>query len=369
MKVALLSFHNASNYGAALQAYALQKVIEAEGIECPYIDYQNFHRAHAYDMAYHIKDSLRKKNFKAAIAYILGYPFIELRNRNFRDFFKKNLKVTNRVYSSSAEAKELNGIYDKFIVGSDQVWNNVNNGQDFAFLLDFVDDDKKKISYSSSFGLSEIPANLVSDYKKNLEKIYYLSVREEIGVRIVKNLTGRIAKLVVDPVFLVPFDDWKRLTHDISEKFIFNYNNNDGLFNEFCNKFGYCDFGKVYKLSRSTTIPDLFNPSVRVKYFMHPLEFLSVINSSELIFTDSFHCIAFAIIFRKDFVVALTNNYGKDERLVNILKEFGLENRIFTDKMTKADISTPIDYDSVYAKLLPFISESKKFLFNSIYTV
>ena len=86
MKIALLSFHNAANYGAALQAYALQKVLESKGHESPYIDYQNAMRRHAYSMPYQIVSSLKKGQLKSSIAYIIGFPFMYLRKVRFDKF-------------------------------------------------------------------------------------------------------------------------------------------------------------------------------------------------------------------------------------------------------------------------------------------
>ena len=86
MKLALLSFHNAANYGASLQAYALQKYLSDEGYDCEYINYVNSSRAHAYSMTWHIGDSLRHGQLKSAVGYLLGSPFLALRKHRFNKF-------------------------------------------------------------------------------------------------------------------------------------------------------------------------------------------------------------------------------------------------------------------------------------------
>ena len=146
MRAALLSFHNAYNYGAALQAYALQCAVENLGVECEYLNYQNAFRKHAYDMKYQMKSALAKKNVPAAVKSVVGMPVMSARAEGFNQFYANHLKTTKTVFSSSEEARKVNGAYDKFIVGSDQVWNYAHNGEDTAYLLDFVDDDRKKIS-------------------------------------------------------------------------------------------------------------------------------------------------------------------------------------------------------------------------------
>ena len=76
MRIALLSFHTAANYGAALQSYALQRALTEHGFDNLYLDYQNMSRKHEYDMMFHIVDSLNHKKWLSALAYTLGTPFM-----------------------------------------------------------------------------------------------------------------------------------------------------------------------------------------------------------------------------------------------------------------------------------------------------
>src|SRR5690554_1984383 len=133
MKVALLTFHNASNYGAAFQAYALQRALDEKGFDNEYINYQNNHRVHAYSISYHIISSMKKGDIKGAVRYFLGFPFLGVRKLRFNSFYKKRLRSTKEVFKTSNEVQVLNTKYDKFIVGSDQVWNWKNNGGDHSY--------------------------------------------------------------------------------------------------------------------------------------------------------------------------------------------------------------------------------------------
>lgn len=367
MRIALLSFHTAANYGAALQSYALQRALTEHGFDNLYLDYQNMSRKHEYDMMFHIVDSLNHKKWLSALAYTLGTPFMELRKYRFDKFYKANLKKTHKMYKSSDEAKEANSLFDKFIVGSDQVWNCVCNGYDTAFLLDFVDDNEKKISYSSSFGMSEIPDEYLDCYKKYLSEIKHISTREIFGVKLIKQLIGRDAKLVMDPVFLLTKESWLKMTEPIKEPFVFSYTNKDNQFEAFINQIGYDMKGmKHYKLARATGIGDFISSKVKVKYSMSPTDFLSVINSAELVFTASFHCTAMSIIFNRPFVVTLIGDSGKDERLLTLLKRFGLENRILSDGMTVHDAKSPIDWNIVNSRIEELRKESLGYLIESI---
>ncbi|MEL5892543.1 polysaccharide pyruvyl transferase family protein [Bacteroides sp. GD17] len=366
-KLALLSFHNAANYGAALQAYALQHVLSQKGYNCEYINYQNKQRRNEYNMAYHVVECLKQKKLKSALVYFLGSPFMFIRKRRFRKFYDHYLKCTDTIYSTRQSVAILNSQYDKFIVGSDQVWNYENNGGDFVYMLDFVEKREKKVSYSSSFGLCSIPDELLEKYRKYLNDIKYLSVRESYGVEIIRKLTGRTAKLVLDPVFLVKKEDWQSLCHIINEKYIFSYTNQPHQFNIFLSQttFNIRKY-KHYKLARATTVLDFLSNSTRVKYTMSPTEFVSVINCADLVVSASFHCISLAIILNRPFVAILAGDMGKDERILSLLNLLGLQDRILSSFMTLNKVMEKIDYDRVNQKITSLRNDSLSFLKESI---
>ena len=369
MKIALLSFHNAANYGAALQAFALQKVLLDKCFDCEYINYQNDFRKSAYSMTYHLFSSLKKGDIKGAIKYALGSPFMELRKMRFSSFYKKNLICTNLIYTSPQEAEELNCKYDKFIVGSDQVWNWKNNGKDDAYLLSFVSDDSKKISYSSSFGTADIPEMQKNIFRNYLSSIAHLSVREKYGVELIKDLTNREATLVLDPVFLLTKSQWEQIANPKvkKESYIFSYTNKPNQLESFLSVTNYdIQNSYLYKLSGNLKITDFLHSKTRVKYSVAPSEFLSVIRDANLIVSASFHCVALSIIMNKPFVAILTGDKGKDERLLNILSILGLEERIFTDQMNEVQVNKPIDYDSINRKIEELKFSSMSFLLNAI---
>ncbi len=368
MKIALLSFHNAANYGAALQAYALEHYLTELGHDCEYINYQNHYRKTLYSMRYHIWQSLKDGKLKDAVKYSLGTPFLELRKMNFNLFYKKYLRTTDSVYTCSEEAATLNGKYDRFIVGSDQVWNPENNGNDTAFLLDFVKNDRERISYSSSFGVANIDGQHRGAYKENLSAFHTLAVRESIGRDLIKELTGRDAQVVLDPVMLLTKEQWMQLVPNKQrkERFIFSYTNRDNQIADFF-KTGYKLEGrKHYILSRYTRPQDFFNPTSRVKYCMSPQEFVSVIANADLVVTASFHCLAMSIILNRPFVAILTGDKGKDERPLNILRALDLEYRILTPSMTVADVQAPIDWKSVNKTIEGLKASSVEYLVNAI---
>lgn len=353
MKLGLLTFHNAANYGAALQAYAFEKFLTDKGYDCEYINYVNASRAHEYSMSWHICDCLKRGKLTFAAAYLAGSPFMTLRKVRFDRFYKKNLRQTVKVYSNSKDAEELNDIYDFFVVGSDQVWNPVCNGDDAAFLLNFVKDGRKRISYSPSFGMTKVDDEYKDVFSENLKKFAHIGVRETVGQKIVQELTGRDATLCLDPVLLLTKEKWNAIMPQKKneERFIFSYTNRDSQTKDFFNT-GYKLNGKKhYVLSRYTKPSDFINSQVRVKYCMSPQEFLWVVNNAEMVVSASFHCIAMSIILNRQFVAITTGDEGKDERLLNLLRTLGLQDRVLREGMTVEDVNDPIDYKVVNERI------------------
>lgn len=371
MDVAMITFHNALNYGAALQVYAAQKAIEDLGVNCDVLNYLNDHRANAYDMKHHINQHLENNNYAAALKYFLGSFFMKKREKEFGEFYSQYLNTTDEVYKSSSDLEKINDEYDKFIVGSDQVWNYGHNGNDYSFFLNFVKDDNKKISYSSSFGLSEIPEELKDNYKKYLNEIKHLSTREEYGVKLIKELTSREAELVLDPVFLLDKSHWKTFYQDSKLKnqdYVFSYTNKKGQFKDFVSKTNYpLKNKKVHKLTKHLSPKDFIDPNVKVAYSISLNKFIESVANANLVVSASFHCVAMAIVLQVPFVAILTDNEGRNERIRNILKLTGLENRILTDKMTLEDVNKIIDYNSVENKLNKQKEKSLNFLKESLF--
>lgn len=368
MKIGLLTFHTAANFGATLQAYALQEFLEQNGYDAEYLDYQNHHRRMIYDMSYHVKECLKSGKILEALVYSFGMPIMNMRKKKFDIFNRKYLYLSSQTYYTPKDLEGVNDHYDKFIVGSDQVWNPKNNGGDVSFLLDFVTDKTKTISYSSSFGVIDIPEFIRDEYVRCLKQIQSVSTREQTGVNIIKKLTGRDAKLVLDPVFLLTKEQWENLIVDspVEGKFLFSYTNRKNQMTRFL-KTGYNMKGiKHHKLSRFTSISDFINPSVKVKYDMSPTEFLANIKGSVLVVSASFHCISLSIILNKPFVCFLTGNDGKDERLKTLLTHFGLMDRVYRTGMTLEEVQKPIDWDKVNLLMEGKRQDSISFLLNAV---
>jgi hypothetical protein len=148
---------------------------------------------------------------------------------------------------------------------------------------------------------------------------------------------------------------------------VFSYTNRGGQLSAFLETAGgVLKDRDLHKLARQTTLGDFLRRGVQVKYCMSPVEFLENVKNADLVVTASFHCLAFSLIFNKPFVCFLTGDSGKDERLAGLLKELGLENRVFRNGMTSEEALAPIDYDLVNAKMARQIDASKDYLLQSL---
>jgi hypothetical protein len=152
------------------------------------------------------------------------------------------------------------------------------------------------------------------------------------------------------------------------KKYIFCYTNRPNQWKDFLRqtKFSIKEY-EIYKLT-SLTIEDFINPKVKINFSISPTKFIEVVANAELVVSASFHCIAMSIILNIPFVAVLTGDRGKDERLLNILRIAGLENRIFNGKMTFDDVSKPINFLRTEEKLEEYRNKSISFLKNAILT-
>ena len=356
IKTATITFQNADNYGAMLQAYGLQKALLNEGFENEIIDY----RSNYLDKPWS-KRALVTKGF---IRYLLGIAYYIVRFpriKKFNLFRSEQLKLTNRL--NKRELITLNEKYNFFIVGSDQVWNYLITNNDKAYHLDFVSNRYKKISYAASFGLDIIPDHLVEDYRTSLLDFSFINVREERAVEIVKELTGRAGILTLDPCFLLKQTDWDKIVVEVSIKnYLLVYQTT--LSSEVLNM---AEIVAKERNLRIITIPFPLGRLIKSSICLTagPREWLGLLKNADFIVTDSFHGSVFSIIYNKPFYVAITEG---GSRIRSLLKIFGLENRLISKKKSTKS-GDDIDWGIVNQILLIEKSKSLQILTNSFVQV
>ena len=162
-RIGLLTMHRVINFGSILQAYATQLVVEKFGYDCTIIDYQYPNKIHPQDRV-----NLITRVGRFILQLKNGCPYYK-QKKEFARFQRNNLKLS-RHYSSKRDLQEnFDSYYDAVIVGSDQTWNVRHIGEDDSFLLPFVSDDVKKISYASSAARKTLPQKYEKTFKKMLD--------------------------------------------------------------------------------------------------------------------------------------------------------------------------------------------------------
>lgn len=332
MKIGIITFHNAINYGAALQAYALQNAIKKLGYEVDIIDYNCKRINNAYSFVNKLKQS---KSVKYSIYLFVKrlLPNVK-KNTNVKNFINHYLKLSD--YCDINNIKSFEEKYDLFITGSDQVWNYGHTDFDKTYFLDFVTDSHKKKSYAASFGFEVLPEKYIDEYRKLLGEYDIISVREKSAVPIISELLPEKDIVVsADPSLLLDKDEWKELTKDIKNKYgdyvlVYELMPSESL-REYARKIAR---GKNYSvICLSDKIMNI--PGVKCLYGVSPRMFLSLIQNAKAVCTNSFHGTAFSVNFNTPVCIELL----KDEmavlnsRITDLIDMFDIKDRIISEKI------------------------------------
>ncbi|MDD6082292.1 MAG: polysaccharide pyruvyl transferase family protein [Oscillospiraceae bacterium] len=347
MNIGILTFNDTLNFGAALQAYALQQTLENFGHNAEIIKYTNkyIENNEKLTSVFSINSIIKK------IVMGKGLKNKEISFRAFED------KYMHFGIEMNENVEKVNRYYDRFITGSDQVWNMEITGNDWRFFLDFVDDNKKKISYAPSFGNVEFPTVYYEKAAEILKKFHAVSVREESGRDTIKRICGLEAKVVLDPTLLLSKSDWESRfnCNPIEEKYILVYcPHNKKLVFDFVKKLKRQTGLQVVYLSISPRI----QTGVKTLYDSSPDKFVNWIKNAEYVVTGSFHGTAFSVNLEKQFFYEPT---GNGSRIDNLVKITGTQDR----DLTKTNFQK-IDYNKIRPKLEALRKDSLDWLKNTV---
>lgn len=352
-KISLVTYHCSPNIGAIMQTYALCRFLKEHGFEVEIVDIRNFEP--------NLQTISEGSPLPIRLVKSIIYP-----NR-INNIFKKFYPALTRHYNSIDDLRQNPPQSDIYIVGSDQVWNHViARDKALAYFLDFGPDGVRRFSYASSFGLSQWEAGPYAPtekVKECLDRFYSISVREQEGQTILKETFRKEATLVLDPTFLnesYPEISGKVVQHD--EIVCYKLEKTPDFWE---------NMPKVAKMIGLPVLLLNYNfPKKGYKYHFNPTasQWVRRIAGSSFMITDSFHGVAFSIIYKRQFCAILNHN-GRDSRMISLLKLLHLENRIFNnlEEMTQDDAwLTPIDYTKVYTYLNNLKAQSKNYLYKAL---
>lgn len=324
MKIGILTFHWATNYGAVLQCYALQKHLESMGHEVKIMNY----KPRQYDD--NIYTFLRFRKFLNLREYINNRK----KESALCKFRKEYLHQTKRVYQCKDMAS-LASQFDIIVSGSDQVVNPSfllsGEGRGIVtptYFLGFPFKGKR-IGYALSFGCVEYPKDACSIASEYIKAFDVITVREKTGLDIVKSMGREDAVVVPDPTLLIE----SRFYHQLADNHI-NPNQNQYIYSFFIRniaerKHTICNILKGKHILWNNEDGD---------YTMQG--WLNKIKHSEFVVTDSFHCVVMCLKLHKKFAIVTESNgnVGMNDRLYTLLGNIGLDNRIiYKEKIDEID--------------------------------
>lgn len=363
-KIGIVTWHNNPNYGGLLQAFALQEVIKKMGYEPEFINYR------------HDINSTKKKMIRVIknIYMMIFKPKIYNGRRKKMKFAVNYLNISIPYYTYNDLKKSTNQTYSACICGSDQIWSN-NNGINPFYYLDFFE-ESRRISYAPSIGYNYISDSLHEQFKEYILKINYLSIRERKGAEIIKSITGRDAKVVLDPSLLLDKKEWldkteyKKRKLSPKENYILLYilGDNEDHVNYAKKLSSYTGYKLIALETKYGKINDLEIVNG------DPFDFIDLLSNASYILTDSFHGVAFSINFEKQFIVFKRfkdeEKKSQNSRIYNILDKLNLINRLInSDAPVSYMEENFIDYNRIIPLLDSERNHSLKFLKGSLENV
>ncbi len=361
MRIGILTFHCAHNYGAVLQCYALQETLKGMGHDVDVIDYRPEYLLASY-RKFSIDRFISKNPFTLIRKTTRELWVLDKRIKRyyaFNDFISSNLHLSKRI-----NGKFIPPDYDIYIIGSDQIWNpRITCGFDSVYFggFQFAKGKRKYISYAASMGLQELGDSDKKFYASALQNLDSISVREFQTASLLQPLTSKKVETVLDPTLLVDVRIWDAMAvaPRIGKKYVLVYQ--IGIDSDIIKM-----ARKIAKETDAVVVEIMAGIySRKSKYRIQcatPKEFLGWLKYANCVVTNSFHGTAFSVIFNRPFYNIAGNR--NDVRSLSFLESIGLENRVKAKKSFPA--FSEIDYSDVDEIINGLRRNSKYFIKKAI---
>lgn len=384
-KIGIVSCYFQKNYGSMLQAYATQQVIKKLGYQAETIRIEGIAKEiRNAKLKYYMKQLTDWTVVKGKLGFVKRFFFkkmdkefkenVTVRDKKFNEF--KNTKYElSPIYNSKKEISKYCHNYSSVLVGSDQLWLPSNIDADY-YTLNFVPEDINKIAYATSFGVSALPERQWSFASKFLNRINYVSVREEGGQKIVKEVAHRDVPVVCDPTLLFTKDEWLKYFPNkriYKEKYIFCYFlGNNPEQREFADKIRKITGYKIVSLLHMDEYikSDIDFPDY-APYNIGPEEFVNLIRNAEFILTDSFHGTVFSVLNGRRFFTFRRFKEGSvlstNSRMHSLFNLLDLHERFITaDEDVQKALNLEIDYEKVWNRIDKYRQKSYEYLIKAL---
>ena len=384
MKIGLLTLppKPGLNYGGILQGYALQTKLKELGYDNEIIDIRPklksrsiIHKFLSIFVRLFKRYIFRNKKVNHPLKqWDFTDRIINVIYKNTLDFINKYIVATEQIFLEKNLKFDFNR-YDVFIVGSDQVWRPRFVLYQPHYFLSFVKNEKiKRIAYAASFGVAEneYTEKLLKICKPLVQKFGAISVREDSGIKLCKELFDVDAVHVIDPTMFFDAEHYIKLSNERNDYF------NDGdcftyILDKSAEKQRIIDrVSKRFNLKPFNVMPKSkfadVGPKHIVDCIMPPVEqWLDGFNKAKFVITDSFHGTVFSILFKKPFLVVANKSRGM-ARFDSLLRMFHLKNRLIQSEkdLTEELLESEIDFNAVHEVLAKERKKAEKFLVDAL---
>lgn len=373
-KVAIVNRTNLKNFGSVLQVYALCDAVKKLGYDSEVV-WQSGNVSQNYDLR-------PNKAIKTALMLLLHPTLLwstiktirevkanvidEGKIKKFDDFVTKNFAQT--FYApDEIERVAASDKYFKFICGSDQIWCTTTLYPDPMMYLRFAPKEKR-VAYAPSLGRNYIPNYNKRTLKKYINDVPCVSVREDEGHRLIKELTGRDATVVADPTLLMQSNEWDRLKTevDLPDNYMLCYFLDEPSAEI---KAAICKYAKEKDLD-IIVLGKLGEVDYPADHIHQPIagpgEFLTIISKASMVITDSYHGMLFAINYHKKFwsVERAYSQFDQSSRQLTVLSRLAMEDRYMKTDFNFKD--TDIVYSVIQSRIDEFVASSMEYLKRSL---
>ena len=370
MKILTLTTYQGYNYGASLQAYALQTFLKSQGHETAIIRYEPEYLMRHYAFWYVNPESSLNRNCATRMLYRVlkwAHRRTTLKRKRVFDFFNHQVLQEDAVsYKNSEELMANPPSADTYICGSDQIWNVLYEaGRDPVFYLEFVRQGKR-VSYAASFSYLDLPQKEITRISDSLRKFDAVSTREYQGKELLCSM-GIDSEWVLDPVFLLSTSDWNTLV-EREDILCLEKNNSSNepylLIYDFEGNIALKDFAQEYARKHHLkiyAIIDRFPLRYADRNIKNagPADFVRFIKNCDCFISNSFHGTAFSIIYHKPFYVFKREKAMVNSRMESLLMLFGLKDRMVTGTES---VEGEIDWENVEKVKSVHLAQSLNFL-------
>lgn len=362
MRIGILTFHRAINYGAVLQCYALYKTLKNLGHDVEVIDYRPEYIEKYREFFY--KKDFQQQGIVGKIRYVLSCLFTVGSKRTvslkFDAFLKEYIKTSNVVRC----IKDIPSGYDAIFFGSDQIWGlNHGAGLDPIYYGQFPKNGTRFIAYAPSVGLMELVEgdNFVT-FKKNLLSFDSISVREGALHDFLLEKCAQNSHIVCDPSLLLERGEYKEIAQNPNDEnyvLLFSLTDDPEAFH-FAERIAKQIGAKVIQMK---AVLNLLHIKTSIRGNLAPEEFIGYIQYARCVVTNSFHATSFSIILKRDFYTLRRST--KNGRSQFLLDKMGFSDRLVD---TGQNISyKPINYEGIDLKIDAFRKESLNFILEGLF--